>query len=99
MRIDSTSMAPIAPVSSNEPRAAKSDQAPAAAPAASVVQLSSAGATAAASGTSATSSAGLTQRLSTIKAQLGSGQYAVDLDRLANRIVDDESIRGRGKTS
>lgn len=92
MRIESKSVTPVAAPSTHEARSAKPDKAPASAPAASVVQLSTA-ATAATSGDTATH--GLTQRLAVIKTQLSTGQYAVDLDRLANRIVDDESLRGK----
>lgn len=57
---------------------------------ASVVKLSAAG-TAASEVDSA--SATTTSRLQTIRAMLDKGDYPVDLDMLASRIVDDELIR------
>ena len=94
MRIESKTTSPVAAVSTKEPRAAKSDAAPTSAPSASVVQLSAA-ATAAAASTGHTESPEMTARLSTIKASLADGSYKVDLDRLASRVVDDESVRGK----
>ncbi len=60
---------------------------------ASVVKLSSAGV--AASG-STDANHGITAKLATIRTQLATGTYPVDLDRLASRIVDDELLRGPG---
>jgi anti-sigma28 factor (negative regulator of flagellin synthesis) len=71
-------------------------EAPAAKPAdaggsdASVVKLSAAGLTASAE---AAASPTTTSRLQTIRAQLDKGNYPVDLDMLASRIVDDEVLR------
>jgi anti-sigma28 factor (negative regulator of flagellin synthesis) len=58
---------------------------------ASVVKLSTAGI--AASSESAPSTATTTTRLHTIRAMLDKGDYPVDLDLLASRIVDDEVLR------
>lgn len=55
---------------------------------ASVVQLSAAGAAAA-----EPKKHDITTRLQTIKAMIDAGDYPVDLDRLAERIVDDEFLR------
>jgi anti-sigma28 factor (negative regulator of flagellin synthesis) len=55
---------------------------------ASVVKLSAAGASASASVAPTT-----TSRLQTIRAMLDKGDYPVDLDLLASRIVDDELLR------
>jgi anti-sigma28 factor (negative regulator of flagellin synthesis) len=58
---------------------------------ASVVKLSTAGL--AASSETSPSSATTTSRLQTIRAMLDKGDYPVDLDLLATRIVDDEVLR------
>jgi anti-sigma28 factor (negative regulator of flagellin synthesis) len=58
---------------------------------ASVVKLSSAGAAASAEPTTAGSTT--TTRLQTIRAMLDKGEYPVDLDLLAARIVDDDLLR------
>ena len=58
---------------------------------ASVVKLSTAGI--AASSESSPSAATTTTRLQTIRAMLDKGDYPVDLDLLATRIVDDEVLR------
>jgi len=58
---------------------------------ASVVKLSSAGAAASADPSAA--SATTTTRLQTIRAMLDKGEYPVDLDLLASRIVDDDVLR------
>lgn len=57
---------------------------------ASVVNLSSAAGTASAQ----PASSGITARLAAIKVQIESGNYPIDLDKLASRIVDDDSARG-----
>lgn len=62
--------------------------------AASVVNLSSAGAAASAEATSPT----VTSRLETIRAMLDKGEYPVDLDRLASRIVDDDFMRAGSRS-
>ena len=59
--------------------------------ASSVVKLSIAG-TAASAG-AAPSGPTTTARLQTIRAMLDKGDYPVDLDQLASRIVDDELVR------
>ena len=58
---------------------------------ASVVKLSTAGL--AASSEASPSSATTTTRLQTIRAMLDKGDYPVDLDVLASRIVDDDVLR------
>lgn len=58
---------------------------------ASVVKLSTAGL--AASSEAGPSAATTTTRLQTIRAMLDKGDYPVDLDLLASRIVDDEVLR------
>lgn len=55
-----------------------------------VVQLSAA-ASAASHGTQPTNA----ERLDKIRALLSAGEYAVDLDQLASRIVDDDIARSR----
>lgn len=57
---------------------------------ASVVTLSSAGAAAAAEPTSPS----ITSRLDAIRALIDRGEYPIDLDKLASRIVDDDAVRG-----
>jgi anti-sigma28 factor (negative regulator of flagellin synthesis) len=57
----------------------------------SVVKLSIAGS--AASAEAAPSGPTTTARLQTIRAMLDRGDYPVDLDQLASRIVDDEFLR------
>jgi anti-sigma28 factor (negative regulator of flagellin synthesis) len=56
-----------------------------------VVKLSAAGA--AASAEAGPAAATTTSRLQTIRAMLDKGDYPVDLDVLATRIVDDELLR------
>jgi anti-sigma28 factor (negative regulator of flagellin synthesis) len=58
---------------------------------AAVVKLSSAGA--AASAEPAVAAPTTTTRLQTIRAMLDKGDYPVDLDLLASRIVDDDVLR------
>jgi len=60
---------------------------------ASVVKLSSAGTAASAEATPAGAAPTTTSRLQTIRAMLDKGDYPVDLDALASRIVDDELVR------
>lgn len=85
MRIDSK---PPVPRVSLEPRAASEPGTPSAAPSsASVVKLSAAG-------LSITEPrATTTQRLERIRELLDKGEYPVDLDALAARIVDDDAAR------
>ena len=73
---------------------AKAGESSSSSDAASVVKLSIAG-TAASSDAGATSGATgtTTTRLQTIRAMLDKGNYPVDLDVLASRIVDDEFVR------
>jgi hypothetical protein len=61
------------------------------APASTVVKLSAAGAAVAAE--SGPVAATTTTRLQAIRAMLDKGDYPVDLDVLATRIVDDEFLR------
>ncbi len=86
MRID-----PKGPVTrtSLEPRTASGSVAPpATAPGASVVKLSAAGASIKESARPAT-----TERLAQIRQLLDKGEYPVDLDALAARIVEDDVLR------
>ena len=89
MRIDPKVVIP--PVA-REPREAQPSAARTEAPShdASVVKLSAA---ATASSDAAPASATTTSRLQTIRAMLDKGDYPVDLDMLASRIVDDEVLR------
>jgi anti-sigma28 factor (negative regulator of flagellin synthesis) len=91
MRIDPKVVTPPITRETREPQApvAKSDDAPASS--ASVVKLSMAGASASAEASPA--NATTTTRLQTIRAMLDKGDYPVDLDLLASRIVDDELLR------
>jgi len=85
MRIDpKPSITPTA-LDPKEPAPAKQPERPA--PAA-VVTLSSAGAAAAAPPGPST-----TQRLERLRELVQRGDYPVDLDKLASRIVDDEMVR------
>ena len=59
---------------------------------ASIVKLSSAG-SAASADASASAAPTTTTRLQTIRAMLDKGDYPVDLDLLASRIVDDDVLR------
>ncbi len=86
MRIDPKGSVPR---TSLEPRApAGSIAPPPSGPAASIVKLSAAGA----SITDAARPAS-TQRLAQIRQQLDKGEYPVDLDALAARIVEDDVLR------
>lgn len=58
---------------------------------ASIVKLSSAGSAASADASAAAPTT--TTRLQTIRAMLDKGDYPVDLDLLASRIVDDDVLR------
>ncbi len=60
---------------------------------ASTVTLSSAGAAMAAS---PSPSPGITARLEKIRALIDQGEFPVDLDKLASRIVDDDILRSGG---
>jgi anti-sigma28 factor (negative regulator of flagellin synthesis) len=88
MRIDPK--VAISPVTRDAREAPAAKTADAAGSDASVVKLSAAGLTASAE---AAASPTTTSRLQTIRAQLDKGNYPVDLDMLASRIVDDEVIR------
>ncbi|MCX5742142.1 MAG: hypothetical protein NT062_06570 [Proteobacteria bacterium] len=92
MRIDSTSSP--TPISATESRDAKPATTKRAGSEASVVKLSSAGISAAASASDGEENPMITAKLSHIRALLDKGEYPVDLDRLASRIVDDEITRG-----
>jgi len=90
MRIDSK---PPVPRVSLEPRAASETATPSAAPSsASVVKLSAAGLSIGEARPPTT-----TQRLERIRELLDQGEYPVDLDALAARIVDDDAVRGAPK--
>lgn len=69
----------------SQPSAVKAGEASA------VVKLSAAGAAASAEASPATATT--TTRLQAIRAMLDKGDYPVDLDVLASRIVDDELLR------
>jgi anti-sigma28 factor (negative regulator of flagellin synthesis) len=87
MRIDPKVLVPITdrkPASDAAAPARSTTAAPSAA--ASVVKLSSAGAAVQAEPTNT----GITARLAKIRSLLDKGEYPVDLDALASRIVDDE---------
>lgn len=88
MRIDPK--VAISPVTRDAREAPAVKTADAAGSDASVVKLSAAGLTASAE---AAASPTTTSRLQTIRAQLDKGNYPVDLDMLASRIVDDEVLR------
>jgi len=89
MRIDpNLSISPVTRDAREAPSAAKSSDSPPSS--ASVVKLSAAGASASAE---AAASPTTTTRLATIRAMLDKGDYPVDLDRLASRIVDDDLLR------
>jgi len=90
MRIDpNLGIPPIARDRESQPSIAKSGER--ADTSASVVKLSTAGAAVSAEPTAAAPTT--TSRLQTIRAMLDKGDYPVDLDALASRIVDDEVIR------
>jgi anti-sigma28 factor (negative regulator of flagellin synthesis) len=88
MRIDPK--VAISPVTREAREAPAAKPADAAGSDSSVVKLSAAGLTASAE---AAASPTTTSRLQTIRAQLDKGNYPVDLDMLASRIVDDEVLR------
>jgi anti-sigma28 factor (negative regulator of flagellin synthesis) len=72
-----------------EPRETSAQAGAKPAEAASVVKLSAAGAM-----VTALPKASTTQRLERIRELLDKGEYPVDLDTLADHIVDDEVLRG-----
>jgi flagellar biosynthesis anti-sigma factor FlgM len=87
MRIDSNT--PVVPITKDTSTGAKA--APRSGPSgSSTVVTLSASATASASA----QPVDVTSRLDRIRALLDKGDYPVDLDKLASRIVDDESTRG-----
>lgn len=92
MRIDTNVVVP--PIAretrDSQPSAARSSDAASAG--ASVVKLSTAGAAVSAE-TAPAAAPTTTSRLQTIRAMLDKGDYPVDLDALATRIVDDELVR------
>jgi anti-sigma28 factor (negative regulator of flagellin synthesis) len=75
-------------------RRVRSTATPEATSAASVVTLSSAASAASADAPSAT----ITARLDRIRAMLDAGDYPVDLDQLAARIVDDDLLRAGSRS-
>jgi anti-sigma28 factor (negative regulator of flagellin synthesis) len=88
MRIDpKVVISPATRDAREAPSTSKADDTPSGA---SVVKLSAAGITASGSGAAAATT---TSRLQTIRAMLDKGNYPVDLDVLASRIVDDEVLR------
>ena len=88
MRIDPNLV--VSPTTLDTPRAQTPSTPPAAPAAATVVHLS-----AAASAAPPPAEAAVNVRLLKIRAMLESGEYPVDLDMLASRIVDDEMLRSR----
>jgi anti-sigma28 factor (negative regulator of flagellin synthesis) len=89
MRIDpKVVISPVTRDAREAPSTAKSEAAPSSA---SVVKLSAAGASASAGAAAVAPTT--TTRLQTIRAMLDKGDYPVDLDLLASRIVDDELLR------
>jgi len=92
MRIDPKAASPtIARETRDAPSASTKANSSADGSSASVVKLSSAGA--AASAEPAVAAPTTTTRLQTIRAMLDKGDYPVDLDLLAARIVDDDVLR------
>jgi flagellar biosynthesis anti-sigma factor FlgM len=83
----------VPPVTVREPRARRASAKPFqdSSDASTVVSLS-AGATAAAASSSI--DAEVAQRIETLKLAIEKGDYQVDLDVLADKIVDDELVRG-----
>lgn len=90
MRIDPKVVIPPIARDAREPQPSAAKPGDAASTSASVVKLSTAGAAVSAEGPA---TATTTTRLQTIRAALDKGDYPVDLDVLASRIVDDELIR------
>lgn len=80
----------VSPISQESPRAQTPSAPPTAPAAASVVQLS-----AAASHPAASTQPAINMRVEKIRAMLQTGEFPVDLDELASRIVDDETLRSR----
>ena len=93
MRIDPKPA--ILPTSLDAPKSQATAKAPAPASGGSVVALSSAASAVAPDAPSPS----VTARLDRIRALLDHGEYPVDLDLLASRIVDDELMRSSGKVS
>jgi anti-sigma28 factor (negative regulator of flagellin synthesis) len=89
MRIDPTLV--VAPVAS-ETSAAKPRTKRTTKPPASVVAMSSAGAAMVADGDDGDV---ISPRVETLRMMVEKGDYKVDLDTLASRIVDDEVVRAR----
>ncbi len=89
MRIDSN-LAVLPIKADSQPKAKAGDKPPE-----STVVTLSAGATASV----AAKPVDVTGRLEKIRALLDKGEYPVDLDKLASRIVDDDASRGRGSAS
>jgi len=90
MRIDPKVLISPATRDAREAPSTAAKPSDAAASSASVVKLSAAGMSASAE---AAASPTTTSRLQTIRAMLDKGDYPVDLDVLATRIVDDEMLR------
>ncbi len=83
----------VVPISAQEPRDAQPPRARGTN--ADIVELSPA-ATSAASSTGEVdkSDAAVTAKIAKIRTQLETGTYPIDLDQLASRILDDDSVRG-----
>jgi anti-sigma28 factor (negative regulator of flagellin synthesis) len=91
MRIDPKVVTPSITRETRDPPNASSSGKAGEPQGASVVKLSSAGTAASAETGSAAPTT--TTRLQTIRAMLDKGDYPVDLDLLASRIVDDDVLR------
>jgi anti-sigma28 factor (negative regulator of flagellin synthesis) len=90
MRIDPEVVTPPVARNAREPQACATKPGDAASTSASVVKLSTAGTAVSVDGAA---TATTPARLQAIRAMLDRGDYPVDLDVLASRIVDDELIR------
>jgi len=90
MRIDPK----LITVAAVTPKAARSDEKPRTAERGTIVELSTAGAAAMES----TTSPEITAKVAKLRSQVATGSYKIDYEKLAERIVDDDILRG-GETS
>jgi flagellar biosynthesis anti-sigma factor FlgM len=95
MRIDPTAVAPTSLETQKSQQSAKATEPVAAVAPAAVVSLSSAATSVAPSSNTHAAQPTVTARLEKIRALLDAGEYPVDLDMLASRIVDDDLVRSR----
>jgi len=93
MRISTSVITPPVARDTREQAPLTTKSSDAAVTSASVVKLSSAGTAAASAEAAPAAAPTTTSRLQTIRAMLDKGDYPVDLDALASRIVDDELVR------